>query len=153
MSFLLDPDDNNSQREPSDIEYSDEIDDGESTASLASSNQEHTIERVLAESKRWDWDVDSRKERFHSWVLIKWTNSSILRSSWEHISILDDHPTVLEEWKAEKKRQVEGISIPFDIGQHNLKLEELEVLERERRKLRRFRRHLKHTLSILEADY
>jgi hypothetical protein len=154
MSFYHDPNDNNdtSDREPSDIEYNEDLDDAESLASLESSNQEHTIEQVLAENTRTDWESNLQGGTIHRWVLIKWTNSPVLESSWEHYSILDEYPTVRETWEAELKRQAEGSSVPFGLVEFNTKLREQEVLRRQRRKLRRFRRHIEHILSILQTD-
>ncbi|KFY17305.1 hypothetical protein V492_00765 [Pseudogymnoascus sp. VKM F-4246] len=107
MSFYHDLNDNNdtSDREPSDVEYNEDLDDAESLASLASSNEEHTIEQVLAENTRTDWESNLQGGTLHRWVLIKWTNSPVLESSWEHYSILDDYPAVRENWESELKRQ------------------------------------------------
>ncbi|KFY76079.1 hypothetical protein V499_04094 [Pseudogymnoascus sp. VKM F-103] len=149
MSFYHDLNDNNdtSDREPSDVEYNEDLDDADSLASLASSNQEHTIEQVLAENTRTDWESNLQGGTLHRWVLIKWTNSPVLESSWEHYSILDDYPTVREDWEVELRRQTDGKSVPFDLVEFNLKLREQEVLRRQRRKLRPMRASMQRYLS------
>jgi hypothetical protein len=133
----------------SDVDYT-ESEDAESIASLASSNaEERSIERVLAETNH---DCRSKDPDSHRFYLIKWTNSSVLRSSWEHVSFLKDRPDIVEEWEAEKKRQAEGKSPAFDYEEFNRRVDEQECRERARRRLRRFKRHMQHILSIVEAD-
>lgn len=138
-----------SYREPSDVDYYEARIYEDSVASFESNFQEHAIEQVLAETSR---ELSYRPGVFHRWVLIKWTNSPVLESSWEHSSILDDYPKIRERWEVEQKRQIEGKSVPFDVEEFNIRLREQEIVGRQRRKLRRFRKHIRHIVDILQAD-
>jgi len=137
----------------SDAAYTDSEDDAdadaESIASLASSNTERTIEGILAEANHESKNEDPDCHRFY---LVKWTDSPVLRSSWEHASFLVDYQDVLQEWQAEKKRQQEGKSVPFDYEAFNKSIEEQEFRDRARRRLRRFKRHIQRIVSIVDAD-
>lgn len=132
------------------IESEDDADaDAESIASLASSNTERSVEGILAEANHKSKNDDPDCHRFY---LVKWTDSPVLRSSWEHASFLVDYQDVLQEWQAEKKRQQEGKSVPFDCEAFNKSIEEQEFRDRARRRLRRFKRHIQRILSIVETD-
>lgn len=122
-----------------------DVEDTESLASAAEDQQDHPPEAVLSEFVG---------KNGHIWYLIKWQDSPFLWSSWECGTIFDDCPALLEKWKEEKQRQLEGKSRPFDVKAFNEAVAHVETAERQRRILRRLRRRIKNVLNVIDlSDY
>lgn len=120
--------------------YADQSDD-ESLASLETDDgQDHPPEKVLAQI--------TGKNGFH-WYLVKWQDCPVIRSSWEGGELFRNHPDILEAWKAERKRQVEGLSKPLDLAAFDQTVVDAEVAHSQRRVLRRLRRKFNRVLSIV----
>ena len=129
----------------SDSEYESDT----STESLASletdDGVEHEPEKIIAEFNPGpDKDI---------WVLVKWENCPILRSSWEtkRTYMQYTYPQVVEAWEIELQLQKEGKSKPFDIVSFFKAQAEEEKAARQRRLLRRLKRRTQRVLDILTA--
>jgi len=127
-----------------DFDHFNEEDDEESLASAEEDDDdiEYPIEKIIAEFTG---------KNGHVWFLVKWHNCPLVRSSWECVTVFDDIPWVLDEWKLEKQRQREGKSKPLDIAAFNKAVLEVEVAERLRRTLRRLKKQATGVLTTLNT--
>jgi hypothetical protein len=116
-------------------------DDEESVASLETDDgEDHPPERILAE-------VTSKNGLI--WYLVKWTNCPILRSSWAGPEEVE--AWLLEDWRIERKKQLDGESKPLDIAAFQKAQLDEELAERKRRILRRLKRKVNRAISIVTA--
>ncbi len=118
-----------------------EVDDDSDSQDSAEESEDvdYPVERIIAEFTC---------RNGHLWYLVKWKNCPLVRSSWECKALFKEIPWVLDEWKVEKQKQLEGKSDPLDLVAFNRACLELEVAQRQRRRLRSFR---KQAQTILEA--
>src|ERR1039457_3152382 len=93
----------------------DDLEDDEDAESLASletdDGENHPPEKIIAQI--------FGKNSGHIWYLVKWKDCHVLRSSWEGTEFTESFPSLLADWKVEKRRQIEGKSTPLDIGAFN----------------------------------
>ncbi|RDW60189.1 hypothetical protein BP5796_11795 [Coleophoma crateriformis] len=129
------------------LDEEDDLQDVEDTESLASAEedqQDRAPEAVLSEFVG---------KNDHTWYLIKWQDSPLLWSSWECGTIFDGRPALLEQWKEEKQKQLEGKSKPLDVKAFNEAVAHVETAERQRRILRRLRRRIKNVLNVIDLSH